>query len=1084
MNENLKELADEVNRQDPKVVVDKYCKKPNGEYFCPKCGALANIAINPATQNSELFCSKNKLHHYHNVGLVLFCESLYPDVAAAVEMARSIYGLNSKEPDHAQKLENDAERKFYQPKIKFQKKFIPAEMIQLKHWILWKLQPKEDNPQKLEKIPYSAKKGKIFKADITDKKNWLSPIIAYGAYEDHEEFAGLGIVLSAEDDICCVDVDNCFNEDGTLNDVAQDVLKICGNSYAEKSQSGNGIHVFFADSEFEENRKGKIEIYGDKRFIAVTGNRISDTSEIVRVDGACKKLTEKYIGVKTKHTGEYAPMCFDYLDVLDSVERSAINYFQSEKCKRQDPSIFYLFGGNYEEYFKRRENLGYGFNDDSHSVADMDLMLKIFFYVGDSANDAKTMERVLKVFNKSALALREKWQNRDDYKARTLQQAFNFWASNGKKTAGSKASDDFDTVPDDVSLFDGLEKVKSTAGAILQVIPAEYRAPLNALLRDRNFSEFQALLPESEKYLTWLSDVLYQFFDNPTELKNFIADKLKKCNVPFQDFPVTSADEKKFDFTQHFKIQLEQFAKHSPNIKKSLLRLGYKDTKNFLYKSFTHLECAEILIDIQSEFLRYDVLQDDWYLWSKNKWSCVETQGNSRIFDLWTPIARKTRVLAEFEKFKRHSELDDFEIDNPDYNQKGTTHHEIWKSYALEADRADKKFKQTVSLENSQNINHILTQAAGLPEIKVETTDFNKNKFLFNCANGTIDFERREFYPARRDDLITQASPAIYDPSKQSKLWNDFITYALPDDETRKWLQKYLGYCLTGDTSQQIFLMVYGVGGCGKSLTFETVTKAMGDYAESFSPDLITDNNKPRDGNEPSPELAALKDKRLALSSETKRGKLFDEPKIKRWTGGNVLSCRKLHKPPFQFEPQFKIIIDGNYRLNISDVKDSGLQRRIRIIKFDNPPEVPDQTLAVKLSTPDNQSGILNWLIAGYRLFKEEGLPRPGDADFPAAMQEELNEFYSVNDTIKDFISDCGYTEIEPSPQNRIAVKIVWLDYVEWARDNRVPRLLRNDFVQSILQMFKGKVKITSYRNKEMFEGLTKISSNLDNLDE
>ena len=657
-NENLEDLAAEIKRQDTKILADKYCKKPCGDYFCPRCGEPATVAVNPTTQNSELVCTANTKHNFHNVALVLWCEKLFPNsegIAAAVEIASNIFGLT---PNSPQKIENATNEKFYMPKIAFNAEGIPREMWRIARWVMWKLQHKKGNPKKFEKIPFSVSENSgdtFFKADPTQKKNWLTFVTVQRAYKRLKEFSGVGFVLSSSDDICCVDLDNCFNADGTLNDLAKDVLSICGNSYAEKSQSGDGVHIFFSDREFEENRKGIIEIYGDRRFIAVTGEKINDTSEILNVDGACKKLVEKYFGEKIKHSGELPPLCFENLDVLDSVERIAINYFQSEKCKQNDTNAFDLFNGNIDAYFERRKNSAYVANDESHSAADVDLMLKIFFYVGDSADDSKSKERVLKVFSKSALAVRDKWQNRDDYKTRTLQQAFNFWVSNGKKTLARKATDDFDAISDDVTFFDGLEKIKPTAGTILQVIPAEHRAALNALFCNKNFSEFQNLIPEPEKYLLWLAETLNTFFDNPAELKNFISEKLKKCNVPLQDFAVNFSDEKKFDFTQHFKIQLEQFAKHSPHVKNSLLRLSYKDTKNFLYKSFTDLECAEFLIDLQADFLRYDVLQDDWYIWNKNKWDCVEVQSNSRILDLWTPLARKTRVLADFERFKRNA---------------------------------------------------------------------------------------------------------------------------------------------------------------------------------------------------------------------------------------------------------------------------------------------------------------------------------------------------------------------------------------------------------------------------------------------
>ena len=665
-------------------------------------------------------------------------------------------------------------------------------------------------------------------------------------------------------------------------------------------------------------------------------------------------------------------------------------------------------------------------------------------------------------------------------------------------------SSDFDIK----KLCEGLKPIKLTAGAILNVADADTKPALEILFKERNFDEFISLVIDNDaedndkisgffteeqvrKALTWLITKLYPYFVGKTEaLKKLIKVRLTACTAnsaidilcknQFFDETLRIVKEnftgEPFSFEKNLRRELESFAKHSPEVYNALIRFDYSRLEKFLSKDFTDVTCAELLIDVQRDFLRFDVKQKTWYIWSDNHWEAVTANSNAQLYDLWTPLARKIRIFAEYNKLKIYCELEDFEINNPDYRKAKTAQAEKHKRLEFKTKEATLKFRATAMLESSRAIGNYFEQASGLPEPQIETKDLDTNNNLFNAQNCTIALETMKTYKARQEDLITLTSLIEYNPNARSAVWNDFIKSAIPNQELRDWLQRYFGYCLCGDIAEHLFLFIYGIGGSGKTTFLNAIVGAMGDYAKIFPVSMITENRKEKDGNEPEPALAALRNCRLAVSSETKKNKRLDEAFIKLLTGGNKLTTRELHKPNFEFTPHFKIVIDGNFLLRISDINDVGLQRRIRIAPFNSPPDKDkiDTSLSKKLATPESKAAIFNWLIEGWQKYQERGLK-----DVPATMAGALDNFYNSNDTISTFLEAHNYTTGDKDlKQFRVAVVDVWQTYNNWQRRTPgAPTFSRADFVDSILQSLKDDgVEVKKISNKDFFVGF-KIDS-------
>ena len=314
---------------------------------------------------------------------------------------------------------------------------IPQFCKALPRWLCWQLIPADPKPKK---VPMTFKDGKLVNADVTNPDNWLNFDDAINGYNQNL-CSGIGFVLcDTAPKICCVDVDHCVNPDGSLNDEAKAVIAICAESFVELSQSGGGIHVWFEDNEFpgERGRKrGNVEVYAFKRYIAMTGNHVEGTADdIKQVNGACKAVIDKFIERhsdgnlfdKPARTTEKKIIAAPVDVTLTDSDVKLIDYFRSDKCRAKDNNLFDLFNGNVDAYFK---NTGKEFDD---SVADCDLLLKILWYIGnDSGSDDDIGRRALGIFNASALAKREKWLSREDYRLRTLNAALDLWNQNRRR---------------------------------------------------------------------------------------------------------------------------------------------------------------------------------------------------------------------------------------------------------------------------------------------------------------------------------------------------------------------------------------------------------------------------------------------------------------------------------------------------------------------------------------------------------------------------------------------------------------------------------------------------------------------------
>jgi putative DNA primase/helicase len=302
----------------------------------------------------------------------------------------------------------------------------------------------------------------------------------------------------------------------------------------------------------------------------------------------------------------------------------------------------------------------------------------------------------------------------------------------------------------------------------------------------------------------------------------------------------------------------------------------------------------------------------------------------------------------------------------------------------------------------------------------VISTAWDQDPWLLGTPAGTVDLRTGQLREAIRGDGITKIAAVAPAPVASCPRWLQFLHEATAGDaELIAFLQRWSGYCLTGDTREHALLFVHGPGGNGKSVFLATLAGIMGDYARTAPMETFAAGGSP---GHPT-ELAMLRGARLVTASETEEGRHWAESRIKQLTGGDMVSARFMRQDFFEFRPQFKLTIVGNHKPTLRSV-DEAARRRFNIVPFPHKPASPDKELGEKLR--GEWPGILRWMIEGCLAWQEEGITRP------AVVREATEEYFTDQDVFGAWAAErCIFA---PNLSSRPSVLLS--DYNAWAERN------------------------------------------------
>lgn len=350
-------------------------------------------------------------------------------------------------------------------------------------------------------------------------------------------------------------------------------------------------------------------------------------------------------------------------------------------------------------------------------------------------------------------------------------------------------------------------------------------------------------------------------------------------------------------------------------------------------------------------------------------------------------------------------------------------------------DDATKKISQLDSMSKRNTIIHDAEC-----EMTIDVESFNRNIMLFNCQNGTLDLTKCTLIPHNSEHMLSKISRATYDNTAKCERWKLFIDEIMEGDkEKADYLQRILGYCLTGDTREEKFYILYGATSRnGKSTLIETISYILGGekgYSASVNPASLS---SARDKNTAKAhgDIARLAGARMAVTSELPANMTLDTGLLKAMTGGDSLTVRHLYSSEFEFISQFKLFMNTNHLPTITDgsVFDSG---RANVIEFNRhfTEQEQDKTLKRKFKKAENMSGILNWLIEGWR---KVCIGEDADGN---KVEKGMLPPQSVVDATKRFREDCDkvwcfLSECLESTGGNIKLKDVYEAYQKWTQDN------------------------------------------------
>ena len=340
--------------------------------------------------------------------------------------------------------------------------------------------------------------------------------------------------------------------------------------------------------------------------------------------------------------------------------------------------------------------------------------------------------------------------------------------------------------------------------------------------------------------------------------------------------------------------------------------------------------------------------------------------------------------------------------------------------------------------ESDFGIRSMLARAAKEPTISVGADKLDADPWLVSCPNGTLDLRTGTLREHRRDDLITRSVDVPFRPKARATHWRAFLKRMFDGDKALvAFVQRALGYSLTGDTCEQCVFVLLGTGANGKSTLLNAMHRVLGSYAAQTPTDTLLVR---RTDTAPS-GVARLRGVRLVCTAEVDPGRRLDEVLLKQMTGGDVICARFPYGRWFEFRAQFKLWVAANHKPRISGA-DAALWRRIRVVPcaVTIPEGEQDKHLGEALAR--EAPGILAWAVRGCLEWQREGLePPPG-------VRHATDDYRAEVDELGGFLRECCTV----GPHTRATAKALRTAYEGWCEANafdpvtphRLGRLLRD----------------------------------------
>jgi putative DNA primase/helicase len=324
--------------------------------------------------------------------------------------------------------------------------------------------------------------------------------------------------------------------------------------------------------------------------------------------------------------------------------------------------------------------------------------------------------------------------------------------------------------------------------------------------------------------------------------------------------------------------------------------------------------------------------------------------------------------------------------------------------------------------EREHQLRAMISLAGKDTRLAVSITDFDTDPLKVNCKNGIADLRTGELVKHSPDHLLLKQANVHYDAKAECPLWLSFLTSVFQEDQERiSYMQRALGYSITGLTKEEVFFIAYGLGANGKTTLFETVLDIVGDHGISTEFDTFLNTDKTDVRNKEA--IGRLKGRRYAIASETDSSKRLNEALLKKLTGQDTLIGGQLQKPVFSFQPTHKIWLLANHLPTVKDAS-HGFWRRVVVMPFNVRFEGQARDLNLREKLLRERDGIFAWLVEGAREYLKHGL-----GQVPKVCQAAVEEYKQDNDTLATFMRESTAV----AKGHTIGARSLYDTYKRWA---------------------------------------------------
>jgi putative DNA primase/helicase len=355
---------------------------------------------------------------------------------------------------------------------------------------------------------------------------------------------------------------------------------------------------------------------------------------------------------------------------------------------------------------------------------------------------------------------------------------------------------------------------------------------------------------------------------------------------------------------------------------------------------------------------------------------------------------------------------------------------------------------------SASRLKAMVTLAESEPGVAIKPSELDQNPWLLNCRNGTVDLRTGKLHAHRREDWITKCVNIDYDPNATCPQWCSFLWRVMdgpmPDEvgheevlldrhsraeKLVQFIQRAVGYSLTGVVAEHVLFFLYGGGQNGKSTFSETLASLLGEYFQKAPTHLLMLKERANLGT-PTPELARLFGVRLVMACEIGEGQRLNETQVKDLTGDDIIVARNLYQGFIEFRPTYKLWMYGNHKPTISGT-DEAIWRRPKLIPFTV--KIPDDDVIPlfreKCLLPE-LPGILAWAVQGCLAWQKDGLK------VPDVVTEATQNYRREMDVVGHFIEDCCTC----IPEASVKASTIYAEYCKWCEVNREVAIKQRNF--------------------------------------